>query len=109
MLPADTFPAARSPQPAAREAVKTLAFIVLRAGRPCFLFNAAATTRGGVLIPGSPVKVFTKRRDARRAINRTKRVATLLKGSLIADHKPVAELLEVLNTPEPFSIEPLTR
>jgi hypothetical protein len=89
--------------------VKTLAFIVLRAGRPCFLFNAAATMRGGVLIPGSPVKVFTKRRDARRAINRTKRVATLLNGSLIADHKPVAELLEVLASPETFSIEPLTK
>lgn len=81
-------------------------FIVSQGGRVCGLYNAARQRRGGVLIPASedlPAVVFAKRRDARRAINRTTRVAEQLQGSLVDDWLKLSPLL----TGQPYTILPL--
>lgn len=81
-------------------------FIVTQGGRACGLYNAAKQRRGGVLIPASeelPVVGFVKRRDARRAINRTKRIAESLQGSLVDDWIKLSPIL----SGQPYDILPL--
>lgn len=83
-------------------------YIVLQGGKPCTLWNAAAradTKRGGVLIPGAPVALFTQPRDAKRAIARTERVAKQLSGSLIDDWLKLLPLQSGM----PYLIEPLAK
>lgn len=65
--------------------LKTVGFIVLKGTQPCALLNVSGLRRGGVLLPGAGVVMFNKRRDARRAINRTERVVSLIKGSMLED------------------------
>lgn len=65
--------------------LKTVGFIVLKGTQPCALLNVSGLRRGGVLLPGAGVVMFNKRRDARRAINRTERVIALVKGSMLED------------------------
>lgn len=78
-------------------------FIVTQGGIPCTLYNAAQNRRGGVLVPGESIVAFAKRRDASRAIKRTKRVANQLQGSLVDDWLKLSPLL----TGQPYKIVPL--
>lgn len=76
--------------------MKTIGCIVTQGGKPCKIHNSAAragTKRGGVLVPGSPVEMFTQARDAKRAIARTQRVVDALRGSLLDDWAAVGPLL----------------
>ena len=85
-----------------------IGFIVTQGGLPCMLYNASArkdTKRGGVLVPGSPVEVFTQNRDASRAVKRTERVAATLHGSLINDWVKLTPLL----SGHPYKIVPLVK
>ena len=84
---------------------ETIGYIVTQGDRPCTLYNAAGTRRGGVIIPGSPVVFFTTPRDARRAIARTARVADQLKGSLVDDWIRLAPM----TSGQPYKIEPVMR
>lgn len=59
--------------------------IVTRDGAPCKLVNVSGSHRGGVLIPGAPVVMFLKPRDATRAIQRTVRVRESIRTSLVAE------------------------
>jgi len=63
--------------------MKPAGFIVMKGGKPCALLNVSGLNRGGVLLPGAPVVCFLKRRDVRRAINRSSRIAETITGSLI--------------------------
>lgn len=65
--------------------VATIGAIVLRDGAACKLVNVSGLHRGGVLMPGVPIAIFGKHRDARRAIDRTVRVRETLSTSLVAD------------------------
>jgi hypothetical protein len=82
--------------------------IVLQGGLVCTLYNAALTRRGGVLVPrreDEPVVFFATPRDARRAVARTRRVAGLLKGSLVDDWMR----LSPLQSGRPYEITPVMR
>lgn len=87
--------------------MKTCGYIVTKGGKSCALLNVSGLKRGGVLLPGSPVNMFLKPRDARTAINRTKRVAVQVVGSMLEDwarqHCP--ELI----SDQPYEIQPLVR
>jgi len=63
--------------------MKTCGYFVLKGGAPCSLLNVSGLNRGGVLLPGEPVMLFLKPRDARRAVDRSKRIAKQVTGSLI--------------------------
>jgi hypothetical protein len=63
--------------------MKVCGAIVTKGGVPCGLLNVSGLNRGGVLLPGEPVAMFLKPRDARRAVARSKRVAEQIEGSLI--------------------------
>ncbi|MDF3059399.1 MAG: hypothetical protein K0R17_3614 [Rariglobus sp.] len=83
----------------------TIGHIVTQGGLPCTLYNAAAQKRGGVLVPGSPVVFFPKYRDGKRAIDRTRRVADSLKGSLVDGWAALQPLL----SGKPYEVVPVTR
>lgn len=88
--------------------MKTIGYIVTQGGLPCCIYNAAGganTKRGGVLVPGSPVEMFTQTRDANRAIKRTQRVAEQLAGSLVSDWLK----LSPLQSGQPYAVEMLAR
>lgn len=81
-------------------------FIILQGGLICGLYNAEKSKRGGVLIPVDatiPAVKFLKRRDARRAVSRTLRVAEMLQGNLVDDWLRLSPLL----TGQPYTIIPL--
>lgn len=61
----------------------TVGYIVTKAERPLTLINVTGGHKGGILVPGSPVAEFAKRRDAKRAIDRTTRVCNQLRGTLV--------------------------
>lgn len=63
--------------------MKVCGAIVTKGGVPCSLLNVSGLNRGGVLLPGAPVAMFLKPRDARRAVERSKRIAKQVTGSLI--------------------------
>jgi hypothetical protein len=63
--------------------VKTCGYIVTKGCELCSMLNVSGLSRGGILLPGKPVVFFTKPRDARRAISRSKRIAKQVAGSLI--------------------------
>lgn len=90
--------------------METIGHIVCQGGLPCTLYNAAASMRGGVLLPvtyedDAPVAQFHTPRDARRAITRTVRVAEQLKGSLVDGWVQLAPL----NSGQPYKIVPVAR
>lgn len=85
--------------------METIGHIVTQGDLPCTLYNAAANKRGGVLVPGAPVVMFTKDRDAKRAIARTRRVAESLKGSLVDGWIALLPL----QSGKPYEIVPVTR
>ena len=88
--------------------MKTIGYIVTQGGLPCQLYNASATVntkRGGVLLPGVPVAMFTQPRDASRAIDRTARVAKALSSSLVSDWLK----LTPLQSGQPYKVEPLAK
>jgi hypothetical protein len=84
---------------------ETIGHIVTQGGVPCTLYNASMSRIGGVLIPGEPVVFFTKSRDARRAIERTRRVGDALKGSMVDDWIR----LSPLQSGRPYDIMPVMR
>jgi len=59
-------------QPLAASLVTT-GYIVTKAAQVCTIVNVTGLHRGGVLLPGSPAVECLKKRDARRAIQRTER------------------------------------
>lgn len=65
--------------------IPTESHIVTRDGRPCTVINVSGVHKGGVLVPGSPVALFARPRDAKRAIDRTVAARTTLDRSLIRD------------------------
>jgi hypothetical protein len=86
--------------------MKVAGFIVTQGGLPCCIYNAAATKRGGVLLPllpGAGVEVFSAPRDAKRAIARTQRVAAQLAGSFVNDWLK----LTPLQSGQPYAVLPL--
>lgn len=83
----------------------TTGYIVVKGERPCTLVNVTGTHKGGLLMPGAPVVAYAKPRDARRAIDRTKRVAQALRGTLIDSW----ERLQPLFSPGEYKIEPIAR
>lgn len=82
---------------------KPISYIVLKAGRPQSLHNIGLGYRAGVLMPGDGATVFTKRRNARRAIARSERAAGRLRNSLLCDFPKLAPLLSAA----PYTIVPL--
>jgi hypothetical protein len=83
-------------------------YFVTQGGLPCSIYNAAATPstkRGGVLIPGAPVAMFLKTRDANRAVARTQRVAGQLEGSLVSDWLKLSPLC----SGQPYVVVPIAR
>lgn len=63
--------------------MKTCAYFVTKGNVPCTLLNVSGLARGGVLMPGLPVMMFTKKRDADRAVERSDRIAENITGTLI--------------------------
>lgn len=63
--------------------MKTCGYIITKGGALCSLLNVSGLNRGGVLLPGEPVAFFAKPRDARRAVERSKRIAKQVTGTLI--------------------------
>ncbi len=84
---------------------KPVSYIVLKAGRPQSLHNIGLGYRSGVLMPGGAAKVFTRRRNANRAIVRSERAAARLRDSLLSDYSKLAPLLSAA----PYTIVPLER
>lgn len=87
--------------------MKTCGYIVTKGGKSCSLLNVSGLKRGGVLLPGGPVIMFLKPRDARTAISRTKRVAGQIVGSMLEDW--VRDRCSELLDSQPYEIQPLVR
>ncbi|MBI5689289.1 MAG: hypothetical protein HZC55_04270 [Verrucomicrobia bacterium] len=86
-------------------------FLVMKDGQPCTIENVSGRRKGGVLRPrGSEdemVAHFLKRRDARRAIDRTSACVAELRGSMIEDWARAR--VPALFVAGHFTIQPLGR
>lgn len=85
----------------------TAGFIITQDGKPCTIANVSGMRKGGLAIPGTPVAMFLKKRDARRAASRTARCVAALRGSMIEEW--ARQNCPALFAGGKFEIEPLGR
>lgn len=86
-------------------------FLVVKNAQPCTIENVSGKRKGGVLKPADletdTVAHFLKRRDARRAIERTEHCSAELRGSMVEDW--ARERAPFLFVPGKFSVLALGR
>jgi hypothetical protein len=87
--------------------MKICGYYVTKGGKPCAFKNVIGSHRCGILVPDTPVAFFHKRRDARRAINRSEAAAARFHGSLIEEwaRKKVPAFFDGTE----FKIQPLAK